>query len=190
MSAMEEQWLTVDQLLALAAAGGFHPPEITARKIERWRKEHLLPRPRLIRLGRRGTRSEYPPETAKILLAICRLRRRFQHDLDAIRFGLWYERYSLPIDDVKRSMEQLLNPLLRTLPLHAPDPLAAAEQLASQAQSKLLRSRSRQRLKRLRNSGEVDTVLTAIFQLALGDVPGFTAHTEEELGERSLAELF
>jgi hypothetical protein len=176
---MEEQGLTVDHLLALAAAEGFHPPEITARKIERWRKERLLPRPRLIRLGRgQGTRSEYPPETGKRLLALCRLRRRFLHDLDAIRFGLWYERYPLPIDDVKQSMEQLLNPLLRTLPLHAPDPLAAAEQLASQVQSKLPRSSSRQRLKQLRNSGEVDTMLTAIFQLALGDVPGFTAHAE------------
>ncbi len=188
---MEEHWLTIDQLLALAAAEGFHPPEITARKIERWRKERLLPRPRRISLGRgQGTRSEYPPETGQQLLALCRLRRRFQHDLDVIRFGLWYERYRLPIDDVKRSMEQLLIPFLRTLRLDEPDPLAAAEQLASRAQSKPLRSSSGQRLKRLRNSGEVDTVLTALFQLALGDVPGFTAHAEEEFGERSLAELF
>jgi hypothetical protein len=188
---MEEHWLTVDQLLALAAAEDFHAPEITARKIERWRKERLLPRPRRISLGRgQGTRSEYPPETAKILLAICRLRRRFQHDLDAIRFGLWYEGYRLPIGDVKRSMEQLLTPLSRLLPLDSSDPLAAAEQLASRAQSKPLRSSSGQRLKRLKNSSEVDAMLTAIFQLALGDVPGFTAHAEQELGERSLAELF
>ncbi len=147
---MKGHWLTVDQLLALAAAG---------------RGE--------------GTRSEYPPETGQQLLALCRLRRRFPHDLDAIRFGLWYERYPLPIDDVKRSMEQLLNPLLRALPLDAPDPLAAAEQLASQARSKPLRSSSGRRLKRLRNTSEVDTVLTAAFQLMLGDVPGFTAHAEE-----------
>lgn len=188
---MEEHWLTVDQLLALAAAEGFHPPEVTARKIERWRKERLLPRPRLIRLGHgRGTRSEYPSETERQLLALCRLRRRFPHDLDAIRFGLWYERYLLPIDDVKWSMEQLLNPLLHALPLNAPDPLAAAEQLASQSLSKRLRSSSGQRLKRLRNTGEIDTMVTAIFQLALGGVPGFTAHAEEEFGERSLAELF
>ncbi len=188
---MKGHWLTVDQLLALAAAEGFHPPEITVRKIERWRKVRLLPHPRRISLGRgEGTRSEYPPETGQQLLALCRLRRRFPHDLDAIRFGLWYERYPLPIDDVKRSMEQLLNPLLRALPLDAPDPLAAAEQLASQARSKPLRSSSGRRLKRLRNTSEVDTVLTAAFQLMLGDVPGFTAHAEEELGERSLAELF
>jgi hypothetical protein len=102
---MEEHWVTVDQLLALAAAEGFHPPEITTRKIERWRKARLLPRPRLIRLGRWGTRSEYPPETGKRLLALCRLRRGFPHDLDTIRFGLWYERYPLPIEDVKGSME-------------------------------------------------------------------------------------
>ncbi len=187
---MEEHWLTVDQLLALAAAEGFHPPEITARKIERWRKERLLPRPRLIRLGRRGTRSEYPPETGQRLLALCRLRRRFPHDLDAIRFGLWYKRYQFPIDDVKRSMEQLLTPLLQTLPLEAPDPLIAAEQLAGQLQSKPLRSNSGHRLKRLRNTDEVNTVRTAMFQLILGDVPGFTAHAEEEYGERSLPELF
>ena len=124
------------------------------------------------------------------LLALCRLRRRFPHDLDAIRFGLWYKRYSLPIDDVKRSMERLLNPLLRTLPLNTSDSLTASEQLASQAQSKPLRSSSGRRLKRLNNTGEVDTVLSAIFQLMLGDVPGFTAHVEEELGERSLTELF
>ena len=188
---MEEHWLTVDQLLTLAAAEGFHPPEITARKIERWRKVRLLPRPRLIRLGRgRGTRSEYPPETVKRLLVLCRLRRRFPHDLDAIRFSLWYEHYPLPIDDVKRSMEQLLTPLLRSLPLNGSDPLTAAEQLTSQAQSRRLRSSNAHRLKQLRNAGEVGMVLTAAFQLMLGDVPGFTAHAEEEFGERSLAELF
>jgi hypothetical protein len=87
-------------------------------------------------------------------------------------------------------MERLLNPLLRTLPLNTSDSLTASEQLASQAQSKPLRSSSGRRLKRLNNTGEVDTVLSAIFQLMLGDVPGFTAHVEEELGERSLTELF
>src|SRR5713226_1189977 len=153
MLAMEEDWLTVDQILALAAAEGFHPPEITARKIERWHKARLLPRPRLIRLGRgQGTRSEYPPETGKRLLALCRLRRRFPHNLEAIRFGLWCEGYQFPIDDVKRSMEQLLTPLLRVLPLNAPDPLAAAEQLAGQMQSKRLRSSTGRRLKQLRNT--------------------------------------
>jgi hypothetical protein len=190
MSGMEEHWLTVDQLLALAAAEGFQPPEITARKIERWRKAGLLPRPRRIRLGRRGTRSEYPPETGRQLLALCRLRRWFPHDLDAIRFGLWYERYRIPIDDVKRSMEQLLNPLLRQLPLDSSDPLATAEQHASHMQSKPLRSSSGRRLKQLRNADEMNMVLTAMFQLMLGDVPGFTAHAEEELGERPLVELF
>lgn len=191
MLVMEEHWLTIDQLLALAAAEGFQTPEITTRKIERWRKARLLPHPRLIRLGRKGTRSEYPPETGRQLLALCRLRRRFPHDLDAIRFRLWYERYSLSIDDVKQSMEQLLTPLLRTLPLDTSDSLSAAEELASQARSKRIRSSSgRRRLKQLRNTSEVDTVLTAIFQLMLGDVPGFTAHAEEELGERPLAELF
>ena len=188
---MEEHWLTVDELLALAADEGFQPPEITARKIERWRKVRLLPHPRRISLGRgQGTRSEYPPETGRQFLALCRLRRRFPHDLDAIRFGLWFERYRLPIDDVKWSMEQLMNPLLRALPLDASDSLAAAEQLASQVQSKHLRSSNRRRLKQLRNTGEVGTVLTAVFQLMLGDVPGFTAHAEEELGERPLVELF
>lgn len=33
-------------------------------------------------------------------------------------------------------------------------------------------------------------MMIAIFQLMLGDVPGFTAHADEELGERSLTELF
>lgn len=188
---MEEHWLTDDQLLALAAVEGFYPPEITARKIERWHKADLLPRPRRVSLGRgQGMRSEYPPETGRQLLALCRLRRRFPHDLDAIRFGLWYERYSLPIEDVKQSMEQLLAPFLRVLPLQAPDPLAAAEQLASQTRPKNFRSGTGQRLKRLRNSDEINTILIAIFQLMLGDVPGFSAHADEDLEERPLAELF
>ncbi len=189
---MEKQpWLTVDQLLALAAAEGFDQPEITARKIERWRKEGLLPRPRRISLGRPlGTRSEYPPGTGQQLLALCRLRRRFPHDLDAVRFGLWYERYPLPIDDVKRSMEQLLSSIMRILPLNEPDPLDAAEQLVSQARSKPRRSSSGRYLKRLRNTDEVDAVQIATLQLVLGGVPGFTAHAEEELGERSLTQMF
>jgi hypothetical protein len=188
---MEEHWLSVDQLLVLAASESFLPPEITARKIERWRKERLLPRPRLVRLGRgRGTRSEYPPETGKILLALCRLRRRFPHDLDAIRFGLWLVGYQLPIDYVKRSMERLLSPLSQAIPLDTPDPLATAEQLAAEVQSKRLRSSNSRHLKQLRNTFEVSAVMTAAFQLLLGDVPGFTAHAEEEYGERSLTEMF
>ncbi len=188
----EHPWLTVDQLLALAAAEGFNPPEITARKIERWRKEGLLPPPRRISLGRPlGTRSEYPPGTDQQLLALCRLRRRFPHDLDAVRFGLWYERYPLPIDGVKQSMEQLLRPITQILPLNESDPLDAAEQLVSQKQSKPRRSSSgRHYLKQLRNADEVNAVLTAVLQLALGGVPGFTAHADEEFGERSLAQMF
>lgn len=188
---MEEQhWLTATQLLALAASEGFSSPEISARKIERWRKADLLPRPRRISLGRgKGMRSEYAPETGRQFLAICRLRRRFPHDLDAIRFALWYEGYALPLADVKRSIEQLLTPLLRALPLGDPDPLDAAEQFVSQARSKSSRSRSGRRFKRLRNADEVDAVQIAILQLMLGDVPGFTAHAEEELGERSLIQL-
>lgn len=191
MAVMEESWLTVEELLALAAAEGFQTPEITARKIERWRKEHLLPGPRRIALGRpRGTRSEYPPGTGQQLLALCRLRRRFPHDLDAIRFGLWLERYPLPLDDVKRSVEQLLQPLMRTLPLNATDPLAAVERLLSQKQAAPRRSRSRYRLKQLSNPSDVEAVQIAMLQLALGDVPSFTAHAEEALGERSLTDLF
>src|SRR5260370_17031784 len=110
MSVMEEHWVTVDQLLALAAAEGFHLPEITARKIERWRKERLLPRPRRISLGLgQGTRSEYPPETGRQLLALCRLRRRFPHDLDAVRFVLWCQPYPFPLHDFSRPMHQLLH---------------------------------------------------------------------------------
>ena len=70
-------------------------------------QSRLIASPRHIRLGRKGTRSEYPPETGRQLLALCRLRRRFPHDLDAIRFGLWYVRYRIPIDDVKQSMVHL-----------------------------------------------------------------------------------
>lgn len=190
---MEEQtWLTADQLLTLAAAEGFNPPEITARKIERWRKEGLLPRPRHISLGRPlGTRSEYPPGTGQQLLALCRLRRRFPHDLDAVRFGLWYERYPLSIDDVKRSIEQLLRSIMQTLPLNESDSLDAAEQLISQERSKPRRSSGgKHYLKQLRNADEVEAVQIAALQLGLGGVPGFTAHAEEELGERSLAQMF
>ena len=190
MSIMEEHWLTVDQLLDLGAAEGFVPPELTKRKIERWRKENLLLRPRRISLGRHGTRSEYPPETGQQLLALCRLRRRFPHDLDAIRFSLWYKGYSLPLSDVKQSMEQLLNPILQALPLEAPDPLTAAEQLVEQLQSKRHHSSSERRLKQLHSVEDAQAVRTAVFQLILGDVPSFTAHAEEDDGERSLTELF
>lgn len=187
----EQTWLTADQLLALAATEGFDQPEITGRKIERWRKEGLLPHPRRISLGRsRGTRSEYPPGTGQQLLALCRLRRRFPHDLDAVRFGLWYERYPLPIDDVRRSIEQLLSSIMRLFPLNEPDPLDTAERLVNQMRSKPRRSSRRSHMKYLKNPDEVNAVHIAILQLALGDVPGFTAHAEKELGERSLAQMF
>lgn len=33
-------------------------------------------------------------------------------------------------------------------------------------------------------------MLTALFQLSFAGIPGFSAHADEELGERSLADLF
>lgn len=191
---MEEDWLTEEQLLALAAAEGFHPPELTPRKLKRWRMERLLPQPRLISLGKRqGMRSEYPPGTAKQLLALCQHLRRFPHDLDAVRFILWYEGYSIPLNDVKQSIEQLLKPLQKyfaTAATNAPDTLAAAEQTAKQLQKKLARSKWGRRFKLLGNEEDINAVLTAVSQMWLGDTPGFTAHADEEHGERSLAELF
>lgn len=97
-------------------------------------------------------RSGYPPGTARQLLALCRLLQRFPHDLDAVCFALWYEGFPLQLDDVKRSLEALLQPYPRfvaTVALDLSDPLAAAEDTAEQMQSKLSRSKLGRRLRRL-----------------------------------------
>lgn len=191
---MEEGWITEEELLAVAADAGFRPPELTPRKIERWRKARLLPHPRLIPLGRaQGMRSEYPPGTAKQLLALCQHRRRFPHDLDAVRFALWYEGYPVLLDDVKQSMEQLLKPyqqVFTSFAAEAADPLDAAEQMVKQAEPKRSRSKWGRRLNHLLDESEIEAVLIAMLQLWQGDIPGFAAHAEEELGERSLTEIF
>jgi hypothetical protein len=191
---MEEGWLTEEELLAMAADADFTAPELTPRKIERWRKARLLPHPQLISLGRgQGMRSEYPPGTARQLLALCRHRRRFPHDLDAVRFALWYEGYPVLLDDVKQAIEQLVKPFQ---PVFTPfaaedaDPLDAAEQMVKQAEPKLSRSKWGRQFKRLLDGSETDAVMTAMFQLWQGAIPGFAAHAEEELGERSLTEIF
>lgn len=191
---MYEEWLTEEHLLTLAAHEDFHPPELTSRKLKRWRTAGLLPHPRRTSLGRgKGMRSEYPPGTARQLLALCRLLRRFPHDLDAVCFALWFEGFPLQPDDLKQSLEALLRPYHHFMATVAPDlsdPLAAAEDIAEQMQARLSHSKLGRRLRRLGNDEEVNAVLTALFQFSFGGIPGFTAHADEELGERLLADLF
>lgn len=138
-------------------------------------------------------RSEYPPGTARQLLALSRLLRRFPHDLDAVCFALWYEGFPLQPDVIKRSLEALLHPYHQFVATVAPDlsdPLAAAENTAEHMQARLSHSKMGRRLRRLGDDEEVNAVLTALFQFPFGGIPGFSAHADEELGERSLADLF
>ena len=152
---MDETWLTTEQLLHLAAEAGF--PDITSRQLKRWRYECVLPSPSTRHLGwGKGTCSFYPPETGPRLLALCRLRQWFPHDMDAVRFLFWLEGYSIQMEVLKYSLRQLLAPFSQLLPPDIADPLAAAEQVVQKALPNLRRSKWGRKAKRaLGNEAEI-----------------------------------
>lgn len=112
--------------------------------------------------------------------------------MDAVRFLLWLEGYSIQMEDLKYSLRQLLAPFSQLLPPNMTDPLAAAEQVVQKALPNLHRSKWGRKAKHaLGNEADVAAVFTAALQLLQGDTPIFHSDfLEQEHGERSLAELW
>lgn len=102
--------LTTAGLLATAS-----DPAITARTLEYWRNQGLLPKAE--RTGQDGKRPQwtYPPQAADQLRALLRLRAKTR-DPDILRAALWFEGYPMDLDRVRASMGAVLREFSSRLP--------------------------------------------------------------------------
>jgi len=93
MGCMRDVWLTTPELLVAGHEWGF--TDLTARRIETWRHQGLLPRPQ--RVAQNGLRPVWlsPPETAPQLATLCELHQHTR-DTETLRVLLWLRGYPQP----------------------------------------------------------------------------------------------
>lgn len=159
--------VTKEQLVQIANEAGF---SVTSRQIDRWRKNDLLPRSRRIHLGKaHGTRSEYPPETGRQLLALCRIHfTQKEKRLPRIRFAIWLEGYSVPIGKLKESFELILIDPMEGLNRSTRGEGAEekADNLAEKMRESLPRCKLTRHIKRnVSNQNDWKSLLTTVLQL-------------------------
>ena len=119
---MKSGLLTHDLLLERAASAG---ESLTMKELLRWRRQGLLPPSKRVGPLRGKKHLAYPPETAFVVLALCRLRYRFRHHPAGLVVALWVEGYDLPCSKVHQALHHVLDPLpLRSQPSQA-DPLTS-----------------------------------------------------------------
>lgn len=181
---MDRHGPTDQELLARAAKAGL---VVTVRQLERWHKQHLLPRKvQEHRPGVRGSISCYPPGTESQFLALCRWRQR-RRKLHELRFWLWWEGWDIPIGPLRES-------LLRLLPERpqpsGTDSLDAAEQ-ATVTLLKSPRSNAAAAVRRrLRDPVEVESALINLLVVPFGGLPVWGSHgLQEDLGEKPVERL-
>jgi DNA-binding transcriptional MerR regulator len=98
--------LTTAELLAAASDSA-----ITARTLEYWRNQGLLPKAE--RTGQDGKRPQwtYMPQAADQLRALLRFRAKTRNP-DILRAALWFEGYPMDLDRVRASMGAVLREFL------------------------------------------------------------------------------
>lgn len=101
--------ITTSELLALVGDEGS-----TARTLEYWRQEGLLPKAQ--RTGQSGKRPEwtYPAEAADQLIALLRLRETTKQP-DVLRVALWFEGFPIDLTRVRASIAADLARLLELM---------------------------------------------------------------------------
>ncbi len=163
-----DEW-TAEQLLVVATSENY---TVSLRQLERWRKQDLLPRPRVIHLGQGpGTCSVYPPGTDQQLLAVCRLygKKRNAHH---VRWYLWMEGYPIPLPTIRKMLDALVLAPMRKLQKTSgqADGFDAAEVVVRQALPSLGRSRRGRALRKRLNNNEADiqSAMTMFFALLFG----------------------
>jgi len=166
--------LTTLQLLAVATETD---PTITARRLEFWRGEGLLPHPE--RTGQNGTRPvwTYPPETAGQLRALLRLRESTK-DPDVLRAALWFDGYSVPTARARTAtmnyIRQICVAMERMLQHQVPEEDLGNDKVRSAALEQVAHVLARKRGKSLprherQSQVERDRALTMMLGLALND---------------------
>jgi hypothetical protein len=104
-----KQWTEAELVAAMAGRGYV----VSTRQIERWRKADLMPRPIVRPLGKgHGTASYYPMGSDSYVLEICRLKSTGKgRPLGRLRFELWWLGYAIPLNRVRESLIELVQPI-------------------------------------------------------------------------------
>ncbi len=172
------------ELLAIAANAGY---AVTPRQLERWHKQHLLPRKvQEHRPGTRGSIGRYPPGTEAQFLAVCRWRER-RRKLYELRFWLWWEGWEVSLDPLRASLLRLL-PSGRRSP--AADPLDAAEETAATLMRQRRSTVPTAVRRRLRHPADVESALINLLLVPFGGTPAWGGHgVGNELGDAPVERL-
>ena len=109
---MRDGWWTTPELLVAAHEQGF--TDLTARRIETWRHQGLLPRPQ--RVAQNGVRPVWlsPPETAPQLHTLCELHQQTQNTGN-LRLLLWLRSYSQPPAAIRSALVAAIDDAHRTI---------------------------------------------------------------------------
>ena len=79
-------------LIARTKAGGY---DVTMDQLTRWHRRGLLPKPRQVSLGRKGSELRFPAGTSERLLELLRLKN-LNRSLAKVGWGLWWGGYEVP----------------------------------------------------------------------------------------------
>jgi DNA-binding transcriptional MerR regulator len=134
--------LTTRALLAAVDA-----PDVTARTLEYWRHEGLLPKAE--RTGQAGKRPEwtYPADSREQLVELLRLRERTKHP-DQLRATLWFRGFSIETPLARQSIAAALRRMQKTIMKEIEkrrNPALSPDESRWDALEKLARAMARQR---------------------------------------------
>lgn len=88
---------TKENLLAVVKSCGYN---VSSDQLTRWHRAGLLPRPRQILLGRRGSKIVYPNGSAKQVIEICRIREK-ERRLAYVAWQLWWNGFEVKLGTVR-----------------------------------------------------------------------------------------
>jgi hypothetical protein len=95
---------TAAELIARAKAAGY---EVTIDQLTRWHRRDLLPKPRQVSLGRKGSELRFPAGTSDQLLELLHLKGIYR-SLDKVGWGLWWGGWRVPTALARAYIEGVL----------------------------------------------------------------------------------
>jgi hypothetical protein len=150
------------ELIAEAARHGF---TVSAKQIDRWRLDHVLPTPGKVGAGRgRGVQRPTPEGSAVQLLRLCRLLSQ-DRSLHRAAFRLWIEDYSVPLDRLRTALASLVrDPRV----VFGPSGEHLQEKLESYAEGMSRNQSAKPHVKKMADDGRLAVMLEGLIGLGLG----------------------
>lgn len=186
---------TNDDLIALAAEHGY---SVSKRNLAEWHRAGLLPRPvQRPHVGTSpGSDSVYPPGTSQRLLAVCRCRERYPHNMQRVAWCLWWEGGDAPMQHVRGLLARVAGQWSEQLRAFVkggtskPGKVPAQRRLSRKAVEIIDRADSvriahpvlRSARKRT-NSMNFPTLVRVMFEVAVGAFSGFSMSSPETAAE-------